>query len=581
MHLNDAFGRHPSLTTIFCHHEQACAMAAESYGRLTGNLAAVNVTAGPGAINALNGVFGAYVDSIGMIVVSGQAKRETMVTSYELPLRQLGDQEVDIATTVRPITKHAEVLREPAEVRYVLERAIWMARNHRPGPVWIDVPIDVQSSFVDETQLRPFDAVAEGERARDPSLLTGRALEQTLHKVIQRLSEAQRPIVIAGTGVRISGGYDTFLRVIDKFQIPVATAFNAHDLVWDEHPLYVGRPGTVGDRAGNFAVQNADFVLILGCRMNIRQISYNWSSFARSAFKVMIDIDNAELDKPTLAIDLPIHADVAEVLSVLDVLPNYSARAAHRDYLQWCQIRRNTYPVTAEPSSTSPNAIDPYAFLHELFSSLEDDDVVVAGDGTACVATFQVATIRRHQRLYSNSGAASMGYDLPAAVGAAVARGGKRVICIAGDGSIMMNIQELQTIAGLALPVKIFVINNGGYSSIRQTQGNFFPDNIVGCDAKSGLSFPDFVSVGNAFRIPSQRCDSPGTVSKAIKDTLEGRRPSLLEVVVDPDRPFSPKLSSRQLPDGSMVSSPLEDMAPFLSREELADNMLIPLSDDE
>jgi acetolactate synthase I/II/III large subunit len=581
MHLNDAIGRHPGLTPVFCHHEQACAMAAESYGRLANRLPAVNVTTGPGGINSLNGVFGAFVDSIGMIVISGQVKRETMMSSYNLALRQLGDQEVDITAMVAPITKSAEVLADPNDTRFVIERALWTARNGRPGPVWIDIPIDVQSAIVDESDLRAFNPDDDfGGEAFAPTPLTGDRLAAVLTQALSHLTEAERPVILVGSGVRLSGEYESFLRAIDRLGVPVATGFNAHDLIWDSHPLYVGRPGTVGDRAGNFAVQNADFVLILGCRMNIRQISYNWASFARAAFTVMIDIDEAELAKPTLQIDLPIHADLAEALPLLENALPYDAQAGHQSYLEWCQNRRQKYAVSNESIDLPTGAIDPYMFLDELFSELDDDDVVVAADGAASVVAFQVAHIQAGQRVYTNSGAASMGYDLPAAIGATFARPGERVICIAGDGSIMMNLQELQTIAGAHLPVKIVVLNNDGYSSIRQTQSNYFPDGVMGCDPSSGVTFPDFVEVGTAFGIPSQRCDDPENSTKAIRSMLERPGPQLLEVVVSRDRPFAPKLSSRQLPDGRMVSSPLEDMAPFLSREELSQNMLIPLVEE-
>ena len=448
--------------------------------------------------------------------------------------------------------------------------------------MWIDVPIDVQSSQVEESELRSFDPTTDPSVvALEKTLLTGDQLVATLSQMIDRLAMAERPVILAGSGVRLSGNYEGFLQVISKLGVPVATGFNAHDLIWDAHPFYVGRPGTVGDRAGNFSVQNADFVLILGCRMNIRQISFNWGSFARVAFKAMIDIDQAEISKPTLRIDLPIHANLAEAFELLEHSIPYEARSNHQTYLHWCKERRKKYAVSSEPSPVSTNAIDPYIFLGQLFDELDDSDVVVAADGAASVVAFQVAHIRSGQRLYTNSGAASMGYDLPAAIGAAIALGDRRVICIAGDGSIMMNLQELQTIAGARLPVKIIVLNNDGYSSIRQTQTNYFPDGIMGCDPTSGVTFPDFVEVGTAFRIPSQRCDSQENASKLIRAMLEAPGPQLLEVVVDRDRPFAPKLSSRQLADGRMVSSPLEDMAPFLPREELLENLLIPPMSEE
>ncbi len=534
------------------------------------------MTTGPGGINALNGVFGAYVDSQPMVVISGQVKRETMVGSYDLPLRQLGDQEVDIVALARRVTKMSTLLQDPRDTRRTVERALWLARSERPGPVWIDIPGDVQSALVDESTLVGFEPGSIESFGDRP--LAGSDLGHNLGILLERLRSSSRPVVLAGSGIRIADAYEEFLRVIDKLQIPVTTAWNAHDLLQDDHPLYVGRPGTVGDRPGNFAVQNADFLLVLGSRLNIRQISYNWQSFARAACIAMIDVDKAELLKPTLKIDLPIHADLKEALSAIAKELPYVIEPSHAEYLTWCQTRRARYPV--EAMLTSSGFISAYSFLGLLFDELHEDDVIVTGDGTACVVTFQVARIKRGQRLYTNSGCASMGYDLPAAIGAAIASGGRRVICVAGDGSAMLNLQELQTIAGNQLPIKIVILANNGYSSIRQTQRNYFPDNIVGCDAESGLSFPDFQKVGRAFGISSARCAEPEDMSRSIRKLLHGSEPKLLEVVLDPDEPFAPKLASRKLDDGTMVSSPLEDMAPFLARDELGENMLIPLWED-
>lgn len=499
------------------------------------------MTTGPGGINALNGVFGAYVDSQPMVVISGQVKRETMVSSYSLPLRQLGDQEVDIVSLATPVTKMSTVLQNAWDTRRTIEQALWLTRSGRPGPVWIDIPGDVQAALVDESKLEGFEpgSVEASDLLARP--LTGSALERTLDALLERLQESSRPIVLAGSGIRTAGAYEEFLRVIDKLQIPVATAWNAHDLLPDDHPLYVGRPGTLGDRPGNFAVQNADFVLVLGSRLNIRQISYNWRSFARAASIAMIDIDQAEILKPTLRIDLPIHADLKEALTAIAKESPYEIGSSHGEYLAWCRERRARYPV--EPNSQWIEMISAYGFLRLLFDELEEDDIIVTGDGTACVVTFQVARIKRGQRLYTNSGCASMGYDLPAAVGAAIASGGRRVVCLAGDGSVMLNLQELQTIAGNQLPIKIIILANNGYSSIRQTQRNYFPDNIVGCDAESGLTFPDFQSVGRAFGIASTRCADLTGASRAIRELLSGSEPKLLEVILDPNEPFTPKLT--------------------------------------
>jgi acetolactate synthase-1/2/3 large subunit len=481
-----------------------------------------------------------------------------------------------------PVCKAATLLDDPEDTRFVVERALWLARNGRPGPVWVDVPIDVQSATIDPAVQRGFDPTLDGPAATLPAeadLTTGDALAEVLREALERLASAERPVVLAGAGVRLSGAHEAFLRVIDKLAIPVVTGWNAHDVLWNEHPLYVGRPGSIGDRAGNFAVQNADFLLVMGSRLNVRQVSYNWAAFARAAYTVMIDIDRAELSKPTLSTDLPIHADLAEALGQLELL-EYRPQSAHGGYLTWCRERGARYPVVLPDYWKVDEPVNPYCFVQALFAALDEGDVVVTGDGTACVATFQAADLKPGQRLYTNSGCASMGYDLPAAIGAHYASGNQRVICLAGDGSIMLNLQELQTIAGSRLPIKLFVLNNDGYSSIRQTQQNYFPDNIVGCGPESGLTFPDFGKLGTAFGFEVRRCASHDELASKIRDTLAGDGPQLLEVMLDPEQPFSPKLASRQLEDGRMVSSPLEDLAPFLPRDELAENMLVPLVEE-
>lgn len=580
MHLNDAFGRNRQLNYVCCHHEQACAIAAESYGRLLGRPAALNVTTGPGGVNAMNGVYGAYVDSVPMVVVSGQVKRETLARNYPLPLRQLGDQEVDIVRMVEPITKYAVVVQNPADIRYEMERAIHLANSGRPGPVWIDIPIDVQAAPIDPTTLRGFDPTGDDAALAaveaETGLMTGATLATQLDEIVARLAAAKRPVVLAGAGVRLSGMHEAFLAAIDRMGIPVTSGWNAHDVIWDDHPLYVGRPGTVGDRPGNFAVQNADFVLILGSRLNIRQISYNWKSFARAAYKVMVDIDSAELRKPTLTIDQPVHADLREFLpGLIAKLGDWQIPADHTGYLEWCRARHARYPTVLPEYWEASGVVNPYCFADSLFRQLQEDEIVVTADGTACVVTFQAAALKRGQRLYTNSGCASMGYDLPAAIGAWHAARPDRLVCIAGDGSIMMNLQELQTIGGQKLPIKIFILNNNGYHSIRQTQQAYFPDNVVGCGPESGLTFPDFLELAKAFGIPARRCSDHADLEAAIQETLQAAGPQICEIILDPKQAFAPKLASRRLEDGSMVSSPLEDLAPFLPRDEFAENMLI------
>jgi acetolactate synthase-1/2/3 large subunit len=568
MHLNDALGNLPGLTPVFCHHEQACAMAAEAYYRVTGRMAAVNVTTGPGAINAVNGVFGAYVDSMAMVVVSGQVKRETLVGSTGLPLRQLGDQEADVIAMVRGVTKYAALVDDPARVRHHLERALHLATSGRPGPVWLDVPVDVQATPIDPSAQEPYDPAVDAIAFR-----TG-DLDAAVADVVDRLARAERPVIYAGTGVRLAGQYDRFLELARRLGVPVVTAWNSNDLLPDDHPAYAGRPGSLGNRAGNFTVQNADVVLVLGCRLNIRLVSYNFRSFAPRAHRIMVDVDAAELDKPTLSMQQRIHADLAEFL------PRFAAatrdwRPHHDGWLAWCRERLARYPVVLPEYWEKAEPVNPYCFMHRLFEQLGPGEVVACGDGTACVTAFQAAIVRPGQRIFHNSGSASMGYDLPAAIGVAVARPElDRVVCLAGDGSIMMNLQELQTIAGMRLPVKVFVLNNSGYHSIRQTQSNFFPGRIVGCGTDSGLSFPDFGRLAGAFGMPFERCSRHADLEATIRRTLTVPGPAVCEVVLDLGQQFAPKLSSRRLADGSMVTAALEDMAPFLPREELAENMI-------
>lgn len=569
MHLNDSFGKERRIRYICNHHEQACAMAAEGYARIAGTIGVINVTTGPGSINALNGVFGAWTDSVPMLIVSGQVKRETCLASYDLPnLRQLGDQEVDIVRMVGGITKYAALVREPTSIRYHLEKALHLATSGRPGPCWIDIPVDVQSSMIDESKLEAYDPAEEA-----PQWDAG-ILPQQCREIIRRIQASPRPVILAGSGVRIANAVDIFETVTRKLGIPVTTAWT-HDLIASDDPLYCGRPGSIGNRAGNFTVQNAETLLVIGSRLNIRQVSYNWQSFAREAFKIQVDADAAELEKPTIKPDLAVHNDaklfLEEMNRQLDSADYDASR--HAGWLGWCKERLARYPVVLPKHRTSEGPINPYHFAEVLFQQLSDDDVVVTGDATACIVTFQVAALKKGQRLFSNSGCASMGHDLPAAIGAAVAREGKRVICLAGDGSIQLNIQELQTVVHHQLPVKIFVLNNNGYLSMRTTQSNFF-GHLVGEGPQSGVSFPDMIKIGKAYGLPTVRIDQ-ADFSDAVGEVLDTPGPVLCEVVLDPHQPFEPKLSSRQLPDGRMVTAPLEDMYPFLERDELLENLLI------
>jgi len=572
MHLNDAIGRETRFEYVCSHHEQASAMAAEGYARVTGMPGVVNVTSGPGGVNALNGVFGAFTDSIPMIVLSGQMKRETLLATHGLlgRLRQLGDQEVDIVGMVRHVTKSAVLLTDPDRVRFELERAWYLCQSGRPGPCWIDIPVDVQAADVEPDSL-------EGYTPEPPAgVLPPETVARLAEIVLSKIAAAKRPVILAGTGVRIAGATDAFRRVVAKLGIPVATAWT-HDLIETADPCACGKAGSIGDRPGNFTVQSSDLVLVIGSRLNIRQVSYNWENFAPHAEKIVVDIDPEELAKPMVRPDLPICADAKLFLEAVDAAIDTCTydHSRHADWLAWCRERVMRYPVF-DPlrQASKPGGINPYHFAQELFASLGDDDVVVCGDATACIVTFQSSVIRTNTRLFSNSGSASMGYDLPAAIGAAVARGGKRVICLAGDGSLQMNIQELQTVRHHGFPIKLFVLNNGGYLSIRQTQTAFF-GLAVGAGATSGVSCPDFVRVAEAYGLPASRLNEPN-FQPDLAAILDAPGPSLCEVMLDPAQGFEPKLSSRRLPDGRMVSSPLDDMAPFLDRDELQRNRFAP-----
>jgi len=573
MHLNHSFGTHKKLECIFNHHEQACAIGAEAYTRLSNRLAVVNVTSGPGGTNAITGVYGAYVDSIGMLVISGQVKWETTVRSTGLPLRQYGDQELDIEELVRPITKYCFMVTDPESIRYHLEKALYLATSGRPGPVWLDIPLNVQASKINPEILKGFDPKEMDEPWKKTNLTD--AAKQTLEKI----KNAKRPVIFAGGGVRISGQHEGFIKLVEKLGIPIVTGWNAHDVIWNNHSQYAGRPGTIGDRAGNFAVQNADLLLILGSRLNIRQVSYNWQSFAREAYKIWVDIDPFELQKPNVKPDMPVLASLSDFIPAL-LSESYSGSTKeHQDWLQWCKERQKRFPAVL-PEYWNNERVNPYCFMEVLFNQLEKGQVIVTGNGSACVVGFQAADLKEGQRLWTNSGCATMGYDLPASIGAHKASG-KTIVCIAGDGSIMMNLQELQTIVGENLPIKIFLLNNSGYVSIFQTHRNFFNGVEVGGGPKSGVSFPSFQRLSEGFGIPYLSCNNHSALEVNVHEALNKAGPVICEILIDENQIFAPKLGAKQHPDGRITSPPLEDLSPFLSRDELKDNMIIDLLADE
>lgn len=564
MHLNDAFGHKEGLRCMYNHHEQACAIAAEAYARYSGRVALVCVTSGPGGTNALTGVLGGWLDSIPMLILSGQVKRETTIWSTDLPLRQLGDQEFNIADAAAHITKYAHMVTEPMDIAYHLEKALHLATHGRPGPTWLDVPLDVQGAQIETAELTHYDPREDAEDVG--------AIDDVLaQRILTLIQNAKRPVLLAGTAIRLAGAHGTFLQLVEKLQIPVVTAWNAHDVLWNDSPWFCGKPGTVGTRGGNFVVQNSDLLLVLGSRLNIRMISYNKFDFAKNAYKIVVDIDAAELRKHTLKVDLPVHADLREVIDRL-LANDYAPGASHRKWLQWCRDIDAKYPATLPEYYAQDKPLNPYAFTTELFRALGGDDRIICGNGSACVITFQAADIKRGMRLFTNSGCASMGYGLPAAIGVSRAAGNGRVVCIDGDGSIQMNLQELQTVVRYRQNLKIFVINNNGYHSIRQTQTNLFQPPLVGVSAENGVSFPDFEKLSWAYGIRFVRIDSLEGIQDKLKEALSGDDAVICEVVVDEKQFFAPKLSSKVLPDGRIVSPSIDDMFPFLPKEEYEQN---------
>lgn len=565
MHLDDAFTHKEGLKCVFHHHEQACSMAAEAYTRYSGKLPLVCVTSGPGGTNAITGVLGAWLDSIPMFIVSGQVKRITTIHATDAKVRQVGDQEFDITSCVSTMTKYAKFVDVENDIAYHLEKAWYLAQNGRGGPVWLDIPLDVQAAVIDTEELRHFDV---SEEDTESVVYDSNITEQ----IVEKIKTAKRPVILAGTGIRLGHAREEFIRLVDKLKIPVVTAWNAHDIIWDEHPYYVGRPGTVGTRGGNFIVQNSDLLISLGCRLNIRQISYNYDDFAKNAYKIIVDIDKEELKKHTIHPDLPVHADVKDVICALLDSGFENDSEEHRKWVKWCRDLDAKYPAALPEYYAQKSPVNPYVFMRKLFENLDENETVITGNGSACVISFQAAVIKKGTRLFTNSGSATMGYGVPGAIGISFAKGNERVVCIDGDGSIQMNLQELQTIVYNNVNVRIFVLNNDGYHSMRQTQSNLFKGALAGVNKENGVSFPDMEKIAYAYGIPYYKIDHIDAIDTTVNDVLTHDGPVICEVMLDKKQFFEPKLSSKVLPDGKIVSPEIDDLSPFLSREEYLEN---------
>ena len=576
MHMNDAFGHHPKLHCTYQHHEQACAMAAEAYARMDNRMAAVCVTTGPGATNAITGVLGGWMDSIPMLVFSGQARYATTVAASGLKLRSMGVQECNIVPVVTSITKYAQMIIHPEDIRYHLEKALYMAVNGRPGPVWLDIPLDVQGAVIDTEKLRGYDP------QENPKEKPAEISQDVIQQILDKIEKSRRPVLFPGNGVRLAGAMDDFQKLVNILGVPVITGMSSVDAMESEHPYFAGRSGGTGTRPGNFALQNSDVLLSIGNRQGFAQTGFQYQDWARGSYTILNDIDENELKKPSLHVSLPVCGDAGDLIRKLicaaelrgadETNPLFKGR----DWIRQCQVWKQKYPVvTAKHYETvEEGCTNIYAFYEELSKAMQEGQTLMVSVGTSRVAGSQAFRVKKGQRFITNPNTASMGFCLPAATGICVAQPGKPVVCVTGEGSLQMNLQELQTIWQNRLPVKLFVINNQGYHSIRQTQQSYFEPPLVGVGAESGdLSFPDLSRIIPAYGFSYRAVHAAEELPETLHQILEEDGASVCEVFVTKYQKTEPKTSAKKLPDGSMVSAPLEDMYPFLSKEELEENM--------
>jgi acetolactate synthase I/II/III large subunit len=570
MHLNDSLGQQSEIEYVCTLHEQAAAMAAESYAKVTGGLGVCLVTAGPGGTNAITGVAGAWLDSTPMLVLSGQAKRADLKGSSGV--RQMGVQEVDIVSMVAPITKYAVTVMEPLDIRYHMEKAVRLACSGRPGPVWLDLPLDVQGAAIDETLLRAFDPTGNTVHERAPD----GQIAAAVGRAIALLNQAERPVVLVGNGVRLGGARAAMRDLIERLGLPVLTTWPAHDMVPDDHPLMVGRPGPMAPRGANFTLQNSDWLLALGARLDLVVTGYAPQNFARAAKKIMVDIDEAELRKMNGTVDVPVCADVKDFV---DEMLRQCGGVKRRDRSGWdarWREWRTKYPVVVPEYRGLPDGVSTYVLAEAISEASAADDVIVSGSSGAGIEIFCLAMkLVEGQRLFLTTALGAMGNGLPGLVGACLANGRRRTICVDGDGGLQLNIQELETVRRLQLPIKLFVLNNDGYASIRTSQSRYF-GRLAGADATSGVTLPPLRKVVEAHGLPYSCIDTDRGLTDRVRDVLDSAGPMVVEVMTPREEPRAPSLSSMRKADGSMVSKPLEDLWPFLPREEFLSNMLIP-----
>ena len=573
MHVNDSIGYQPGIEYVCMLHEQAAAIAAEAYARVTNNLGVAIVTTGPGGTNAITGVTAAWLDSTPCLFISGQVKRADM--KRDKGVRQLGVQEIDIVSLVKSITKYAVTVTDPSSIRFHLEKAAYLAKSDRPGPVWIDIPLDVQASTINPDDINGFQ-----EEDIDHPLDKG-AIEQQTGQVITLLNNSERPVILAGNGISLAGARSDFLKLVDLLRVPVLTTRLGVDLLPSSHELNFGMPGTIASRASNFTLQNSDFLLIIGARLDMALIAYAPNNLARAAKKVMVNIDPAEINKIKDIIDIPVSADARLFMIELSVQAERTGPCNRFNWYKKCREWKEQYPFVLPEYHIKTKGISVYAFSDILSDELSGEHIILPGNAGNSSELFLTAfKVKKGQRVFHNKGTGAMGFSQPAAIGACLAGGKRPTVCIDGDGGFQLNIQELETLKRLGLPITFFVMNNQGYGSIRSSQQCYF-GRLTGADAKSGLTFPDIGNVAKAYGLNAVRISEPLNLRKQIRDVLEMPKPIVCDVVIIPDEPRVPRVSSMQRPDGSMVSKPLEDMWPFLDRKEFLSNMLIsPIKED-
>lgn len=573
MHLIDSLGRCKNIDYICNHHEQACAIAAEAYARVTNNLGAALVTTGPGGTNAITGLAGAWLDSTPCIFISGQVKRSDLMA--DIGVRQLGSQEIDIVSLVKPITKYAVTIKDPTEIRYHLEKALYLAKSGRCGPVWIDIPLDVQAISIDSKKLNGF------EHNKVIEDIDQSTFDEQILKVINLINLAERPAILAGNGIRLAGAKKEFLDLIDKLNIPILTTWLGIDLIPESHPLFIGRPGAIASRGANFTLQNCDCLIVIGSRLDMALTGYSHENFAREANKIMVDIDPSEINKMKTKIDVPITADAKRFICELLIRIDEIDSNEQTNWLKRCKEWKEEYPIVLDEHRSNRGNVSMYYFSEILSDELSDDELIVPGSSGNSIEIFlQTLKVKSNQRIFHNRGLGAMGYGLPASIGACLASNKKRTICVDGDGGFLLNVQELETISRLNLPLKYFVINNGGYGSIRAMQINNFKHK-VGADSESGLTLPNITKVASSFGLSTHCIAGQNNLRKEIQTVLQTPGPIVCEIIAIPDEVRQPRLSSYQKPDGSMVSKPLEDLWPFLDRDEFLENMIIDVIEDE